>query len=235
MSPAPLIGITGKRGYGKDLKGSFQVMGHLHVDVYWVDYAQGVISAGGVPVFLPLDVNPDLYINRLDGILMSGGADIHPNLYGEEPAPETYKPEPLRDEFETALLDAVCEYELPVAGICRGLQMINVYFGGSLIQDVPEHAVRDKPPNSEVHTVILDEASTLGGLYGPSREVNSLHHQSIDRLGKDLAATATSQDGGIEGIEHESLPLVAVQWHPEMMNTRDNDPLFKWLIHQASG
>ena len=139
MSPAPLIGITGKRRSGKDLKGSLQVMGDLHFDVYWVDYAQGILSAGGVPVFLPLDVNPDLYINRLDGILMSGGADIHPNLYGEEPAPETYKPEPLRDEFETALLDAVCEYELPVAGICRGLQMINVYFGGNLIQDVPEH------------------------------------------------------------------------------------------------
>ena len=80
MSPAPLIGITGKRRSGKDLKGSLQVMGDLHFDVYWVDYAQGILSAGGVPVFLPLNVNPDLYINRLDGILMSGGADIHPNL-----------------------------------------------------------------------------------------------------------------------------------------------------------
>jgi len=233
MSNTPLIGITGKRRTGADLKGSLKVMSDLSLDVYWVDYSQGILAAGGLPVFLPLGVDPSLYVERLDGLLMSGGADIQPELYGSEPAPETYKPEPIRDEFETALLDAVIDLELPVAGICRGLQMINVYSGGNLIQDVPRHAVRDKPPATEVHTVKIMEGSLLEKLYGPSREVNSLHHQSIGDIGENLVITARSEDGGVEGIEHQSLPIVAVQWHPEMMTSRDTDPLFNWLVTEA--
>ena len=233
MNKAPLIGITGKRRTGADLKGSLQVMGHLQFDVYWVDYSQGILAAGGIPVFLPLGVDPALYVERLDGLLMSGGADIQPERYGAKPAPETYKPEPIRDEFEVALLDAAFDRELPVAGICRGLQIINVHAGGSLIQDVPTHAVRDKPPATEAHTVNIVENTLLEELYGPSRKVNSLHHQSIGEIGDGLLVTARSEDGIVEGIEHGSLPVVAVQWHPEMMNTRDTDPLFQWLVSAA--
>ena len=98
---------------------------------------------------------------------------------------------------------------------------------------MPTHAVRDKPPATEAHTVNIVENTLLEELYGPSRKVNSLHHQSIGEIGDGLLVTARSEDGIVEGIEHGSLPVVAVQWHPEMMNTRDTDPLFQWLVSAA--
>tara|TARA_B100001778_G_scaffold59853_2_gene46533 strand:+ start:681 stop:1400 length:720 start_codon:yes stop_codon:yes gene_type:complete len=229
----PLIGITGRRRKGEMLRGSLKVMNHLPFDVYWVDYAQGVIAAGGVPVFLPLSLDPAEIIPRLDGLLMSGGADIDPKRYGAEPEPELQSIEPARDEFELKILELVYERELPVAGICRGLQILNVHAGGSLYQDVPPHSVRDKAPSTRVHDITTEKGSILEKLYGEKLEVNSLHHQSIKTLGKDFSASATSNDGIVEGIEHSQLPIVAVQWHPEMLDTRDSDPIFRWLVSKA--
>tara|TARA_Y100000996_G_scaffold88329_1_gene61828 strand:- start:1950 stop:2669 length:720 start_codon:yes stop_codon:yes gene_type:complete len=229
----PLIGITGRRRKGEMLRGSLKVMNHLPFDVYWVDYAQGVIAAGGVPVFLPLSLDPAEIIPRLDGILMSGGADIDPKRYGAEPEPELQSIEPARDEFELKILELVYECELPVAGICRGLQILNVHAGGSLYQDVPPHSVRDKAPSTRVHDITTEKGSILEKLYGEKLEVNSLHHQSIKTLGKHFSASATSNDGIVEGIEHSQLPIVAVQWHPEMLDTRDSDPIFRWLVSKA--
>ena len=229
----PLIGITGRRRKGEMLRGSLKVMNHLPFDVYWVDYAQGVIAAGGVPVFLPLSLDPAEIIPRLDGILMSGGADIDPKRYGAEPEPELQSIEPARDEFELKILEQVYECELPIAGICRGLQILNVHAGGSLYQDVPPHSVRDKAPSTRVHDITTEKGSILEKLYGEKLEVNSLHHQSIKTLGKHFSASATSNDGIVEGIEHSQLPIVAVQWHPEMLDTRDSDPIFKWLVSKA--
>ncbi|OUV77184.1 MAG: hypothetical protein CBC90_06135 [Acidimicrobiaceae bacterium TMED130] len=229
----PLIGITGRRRKGEMLRGSLKVMNHLPFDVYWVDYAQGIIAAGGVPVFLPLSLDPAEIIPRLDGILMSGGADIDPKRYGAEPEPELQSIEPARDEFELKILELVYECELPVAGICRGLQILNVHAGGSLYQDVPPHSVRDKAPSTRVHDITTEKGSILEKLYGEKLEVNSLHHQSIKTLGKHFSASATSNDGIVEGIEHSQLPIVAVQWHPEMLDTRDSDPIFKWLVSKA--
>ena len=229
----PLIGITGRRRKGEMLRGSLKVMNHLPFDVYWVDYAQGVIAAGGVPVILPLSLDPAEIIPRLDGLLMSGGADIDPKRYGAEPEPELQSIEPARDEFELKILELVYERELPVAGICRGLQILNVHAGGSLYQDVPPHSVRDKAPSTRVHDITTEKGSILEKLYGEKLEVNSLHHQSIKTLGKDFSASATSNDGIVEGIEHSQLPIVAVQWHPEMLDTRDSDPIFRWLVSKA--
>ena len=229
----PLIGITGRRRKGEMLRGSLKVMNRLPFDVYWVDYAQGVIAAGGVPVFLPLSLDPAEIIPRLDGLLMSGGADIDPKRYGAEPEPELQSIEPARDEFELKILELVYECELPVAGICRGLQILNVHAGGSLYQDVPPHSVRDKAPSTRVHDITTEKGSILEKLYGEKLEVNSLHHQSIKTLGKHFSASATSNDGIVEGIEHSQLPIVAVQWHPEMLDTRDSDPIFRWLVSKA--
>ena len=229
----PLIGITGRRRKGEMLRGSLKVMNPLPFDVYWVDYAQGVIAAGGVPVFLPLSLEPAELIPRLDGLLMSGGADIDPKRYGAEPEPELQSIEPARDEFELKILELVYECELPVAGICRGLQILNVHAGGSLYQDVPPHSVRDKAPSTRVHDITTEKGSILEKLYGEKLEVNSLHHQSIKTLGKHFSASATSNDGIFEGIEHSQLPIVAVQWHPEMLDTRDSDPIFRWLVSKA--
>ena len=234
VNPKPLIGITGRRRTGDKLRGSLEVMNHLSFEVYWVDYAEGIIAAGGIPVFLPLSLDPSEIIPRLDGILMSGGADIDPERYGADPEPELQSIEPVRDDFELKVLEKVYENELPVAGICRGLQILNVYAGGTLFQDVPPHAARKEPPSSRVHEVTFDDGSLFSGLYGSSIQVNSLHHQSIDKLGKGFLATGVSNDQGIEAIEHVERPIIAVQWHPEMLDTRDSDPLFQWLVQRSS-
>jgi putative glutamine amidotransferase len=98
---------------------------------------------------------------------------------------------------------------------------------------VPTHAGLDAPPTREHHDVLIEAGSRLAGIYGERRPVNSLHHQAVDRLGSDLRVTARADDGGIEGIEHIELPIVAVQWHPEMMTTASTDPIFAWLVDQA--
>tara|TARA_B100000965_G_scaffold65671_1_gene51428 strand:- start:2843 stop:3562 length:720 start_codon:yes stop_codon:yes gene_type:complete len=229
----PLIGITGRRRKGDKLRDSLKVMNHLFFDAYWVDDAQGIIAAGGIPVFLPLSLDPAEIIPHLNGILMSGGADIDPQQYGAEPEPELQAIEPIRDEFELSLLEEIYQREIPVAGICRGLQILNVHAGGSLYQHVPPHAVRDKAPSTRVHDITTEKGSILEKLYGKRLEVNSLHHQSIKTLGKQFSASATSNDGIVEGIEHSQLPIIAVQWHPEMLDTSDSDPIFKWLVSKA--
>ena len=141
---------------------------------------------------------------------------------------------PLRDAFEIALLDAAVNSGLPVLGICRGPQLINIAAGGTLHQHLPEHAATDGPPDATPHTVITVEGSQLREMYGPEVAVNSLHHQAVDQLGDGYIATAHSPDGIIEGIEHAELPILAVQWHPELMTGALADPCFRWLVDNAS-
>ncbi len=140
---------------------------------------------------------------------------------------------PLRDAFEIALLDAAVNSGLPVLGICRGPQLINIAAGGTLHQHLPEHAATEGPPDATPHTVTTTEGSQLREMYGPEVAVNSLHHQAVDRLGDGYIATAHSPDGIIEGIEHTELPILAVQWHPELMTEALADPCFGWLVEHA--
>lgn len=231
--PRPLIGLTGRRKTAGQLVGTPEVLHDLDGDWFYADYARGVLEAGGLPVNLPLDADPSLYLDRLDGILLSGGADIGAEHYGSETGEADDPVEPQRDDFELALFAGARERELPTLGICRGLQLINVGSGGTLHQHVPEHAGFTRPPATLLHDIELRADSVLGGLYGQSHQVNSLHHQTVDAVGDGLRVTA-SHDGSVEGLEHESLPIVAVQWHPEMLPTRSQDPIFGWLIEAAS-
>jgi len=229
----PLIGITGRRKTGDQLKDSPAILGEL--DGYWfyANYARAIIEAGGIPVALCPDAQASHYLDRLDGILLSGGTDIEPERYGASSETDAFAPEPDRDEFELDLLNAAAEYEKPMLGICRGLQMLNVFAGGTLNQDVPSHAAFDKPPSTPFHPVTIEPGSVLGGLYGPSIEVNSLHHQTVDKVGADLMVSGR-HGPDVEGLEHCTLPMVAVQWHPEMMPTRPTDPIFGWLVAEAT-
>lgn len=154
---------------------------------------------------------------------------------GNAPAPAADDSVPLRDAFEIALLDAAVNCGLPVLGICRGPQLINIAAGGTLHQHLPAHAATDGPPDATPHTVITVEGSQLRRMYGPEVAVNSLHHQAVDQLGDGYIATAHSPDGIIEGIEHTELPILGVQWHPELMTDALADPCFRWLVDNASG
>ncbi len=234
MPPRPLIGITGRRKRGDQLVGNLNILADFSVDLYYADYGRGVLEAGGLPVHLPLDVDPAELIPRLDGVLLTGGADINPQRYGHESLTDAFPPEPLRDEHEFAVLDTAYNDRIPVAGICRGLQIVNIHAGGTLHQDVPSHAGFDSPATTEWHDVTFDDDTVLGGIYGPYLAVNSLHHQTVDEVGRNLRVTARSGDDSVEGLEHENLPVIAVQWHPEMLPTRASDPLFAWLVSKAS-
>ena len=230
----PLIGLTGRRKNGSQLVGQPESLKHLEGDWYYADYARGVLAAGGLPVHLPLDADPSLFVDRLDGILISGGADVWPERYGATPLPSADPAEHERDDFELALLDAAVSRSLPTLGICRGLQIMNVHAGGTLHQHVPEHARYDVAPTGPIHAITITENSALASLYGTDHQVNSLHHQTIDAVGTDFTVTAAHEDGTVEGLEHRSLPMLAVQWHPEMLNTRDADPVFGWIVEQAA-
>jgi putative glutamine amidotransferase len=230
----PLIGLPGRRKTGHDIVGMPTSLLDLELDLYYADYARGILEAGGLPVHLPLDADPAALAERLDAVVLTGGADIDPSRYGAAPETDQFPPEPIRDAFELTLLDAAVQRELPVLGICRGLQLINVAAGGTLHQDVPPHSCFDDPPHQLAHAISVQEGSTLHGLYGDRIEVNSLHHQAVDELGARLRITATADDGTVEGLESTDGRIVAVQWHPEMLATRSTDPVFGWIVEVAT-
>jgi len=236
--PKPLIGLTGRRRSAAAVAGFPESLHGLAIDLYLADYAREVLAAGGLPVHLPMDADPWEYAIHLDGVLLSGGADLHPSRYGAEPDGNgDYEPD--RDELELGLLGAARARNLPILGICRGLQLMNVAAGGTLHQHVSEHARYDVAPDAHVHEVAFEPGSLLASIYqppgadhaAPDRKVNSLHHQTVDRVGDGLTVVARSSDGTVEGLETDDGAMVAVQWHPEMLSTPE--PVFDWLIDRA--
>lgn len=204
-------------------------LGELHIDMYFADYARSVYAAGGMPVHLPIDADPVEWTHHLDGLVLTGGADIDPARYGHEnTASDT---EPQRDDVEFALYETALTDGIPVLGICRGFQLVNVFAGGTLHQSVPEHARYDLAPSTAVHELAIEPDSIVHRLYGDHHRVNSLHHQTADAIGDGLRVTARAEDGTPEAIEIESVGVLAVQWHPEMMN--HDDPAFGWVVDAA--
>ena len=230
----PLIGITGRRREGQLIKDFPKPLQGCLLDTYITDYSESVAAAGGLPVLLTPDADVAPLLERLDGVLLSGGADIEPQRYGAQTEPECGPVEPERDEFELAIYERVVAMQIPLLGVCRGLQLVNVGSGGTLHQHVPDHTVGKQPAHTEIHEVKIEPGTTLATIYNTeSRGVNSLHHQALDRVAEGLLVSARSDDGYVEGVEHPSLPVVAVQWHPELMKDAKNDPLFAWLVAAA--
>lgn len=225
----PLIGLPGRRTKAGEITGFPAKMDSVDIDIYLADYARAVIDAGGLPVHLPLDVEPGRFIEHLDGLILTGGADVDPARYGAENEASMY--ETIRDEIEFELLGGALEADLPVLGICRGLQVLNVHAGGTLHQDVPTHARYDVDPAERIHSATIETGSRLGGMYGAHVKINSLHHQSVDEVGSGLRVVARGDDGGVEALEMDGRAVIAVQWHPEMLN--EVEPIFKWLVDAA--
>lgn len=212
-----------------------------------MDYARSVRSVGGLPLAIPVLADGNYLqeiINELDGFIFSGGRDISPLNYNTSIKKGLTMVNPERDEFEFKLLEAVLSAGKPILGICRGFQLINVYFGGSLYQDLAvkpasqlEHFAKMLPKYSPCHRVKLSRDSKLFPVF-QSEEilVNSLHHQAIDQVGKGLVVKGKAEDGVIEVLESPDYPdMTAVQWHPEMMAEKDKSQLniFKLFIREC--
>lgn len=211
----PLIGVTA--GTDAQRPGFFQLR---------EDYLRSVEQAGGLPVVLAPGQASDAgeLLDGIDGLLLSGGPDVDPVLFGEEPHEKLGRVTRDRDDFELALTRAALERDVPLLAICRGQQVLNVAAGGTLVQDIPSQlpgAINhdpDVPRDALAHAVRLAEGTRLHALLGAPRvEVNSFHHQSVRDVAPTLVATAWSEpDEVVEGLESRQHRFVlGVQWHPE--------------------
>jgi putative glutamine amidotransferase len=205
-------------------------------------YVTAVVRAGGIPLMFPILDPADVadVIDTVDGLLFTGGGDIEPSRYGAPRMAETDGVEPARDAWELALATAALDHDLPILGVCRGSQLLNVACGGTLMQHLPDVSVvghRDRLRFAErIHDVEVLVGSRLASvielhLVG----VNTLHHQAVAELGEGLRAVAWAPDGIIEAIEGSGTRrLIGVQWHPELLPHLAGHPdLFAWLIEES--
>jgi putative glutamine amidotransferase len=212
-------------------------MSGLRFDLHFSDYPRSVAAAGGLPVELTRDADVEGMIEHLDGLVLSGGADLDPALYGQEPDENLQSLEPDRDEWEMELLSAARKRDIPVLAICRGFQLVNVAFGGTLVQHVEldqgsGHPQWDVDGHTATHEVNVVADTMISTLLPARWSVNSLHHQIVERLGEGLTPSATAPDGVVEAFETAEGDLLAVQWHPELLLAPD--PTFVWLVERAT-
>jgi gamma-glutamyl-gamma-aminobutyrate hydrolase PuuD len=185
---------------------------------------------------LPAAGAAEAVVSRIDGLMLTGGSDLDPSLFGAEAHPETLRPDPARDHFEIGLLEAAAASGLPVLAICRGIQVVNVWRGGTLHQHLPDIGADPdhlgEPGVYGSHRVRVESSSRLGAILGaPVLDVPTHHHQAVDRIGAGLHACGWSSDGVVEALEDpDARYLVAVQWHPEM---GDDPSLFESLVAAA--
>jgi putative glutamine amidotransferase len=250
----PIIGISAKYSKNEQV-GLLSEQGVQGEEWHLISngYIRSVTDAGGIPVILPIYSDPEQVLKvlpLLHGILLSGGSDISPSVYGETAIDAVGETNALLDAMELGICKEILgKSELPVLGICRGLQIINIAFGGTLYQDLSESTAPSHPSLGDLtprwtiaHEVQIEEKSLLNRIVGKKNlNVNSFHHQSVRTPGKGLKISARSADGTIEAMEGTGKAfLLGVQWHPEMMAPDDSisDPdskeLFRYFNHQSA-
>lgn len=207
------------------------------------DYIKNVLKSGGIPLLLPIIDDIEIIqkqIEGLDGLILSGGQDVNPKLYGQAPSPFLGAVRDDRDFFEIHALQAAFARRIPILGVCRGMQLLNVAFGGTLHQDIPQELGFDHQQkhhrHDPCHKVEIYSDTLLHKILENSHiDTNSFHHQSVKDLASCFRINARSEDGVIEGIEHKEGFVLGVQWHPEMMVEKHHDmqKLFSALVAAA--
>ncbi|CAA9270639.1 MAG: Glutamine amidotransferase, class I [uncultured Acidimicrobiales bacterium] len=229
---APRIGLTSSPGVFED-----RLVATLERA-----YTAAIVQAGCIPLYLPMldPIQAEAVVSVLDGLLFTGGGDVDPTWYGRQPSPHLGPVNGEQDGWEMALVRAGLSHELPMLGICRGSQVMNVALGGTLVQHLPdtttlEHCVKERC-SSPVHDVVVDGRSRLGAVLGvESLGVNSLHHQAVEQLGDGLYPVAWAEDGTVEAVESSGPNrMIGVQWHPELLvDDARHAALFSWLAAEA--
>lgn len=239
-----MIGLTGSRHLGMTQLPGLPLQGVSVSD----DYTQGVEQAGGLPFVIPYAANQETLgaiAERLDGLLLTGGEDVDPNLYNEEPIRGLGEVRSERDELELTLIHMMRAQGKPILGICRGMQILNVALGGTLYQDLPrqwkgEIAHAQKAARSHVsHRVKIDPDSRLAACFNGETliKVNSFHHQAVKDVASALRPVAWDAEGLVEAVESKTGSwMLAVQWHPENLWRNDETVLgfFRSLVNAAS-
>ncbi len=238
----PIIGITSRQPIIETAGGDLKA--HVVDQVY----TDAVIRCGGTPILLS-PVAPDeapQILDRIDGLVLSGGGDIDPAFYRSKLHDDMYAIDPQRDEFEFALIREAQTRRMPTLAICRGLQVLNVALGGTLIEDIPsevgstDHAVRGPEVVNCHQNVTIEPGSLVAQAIGDTQAcVNSIHHQAVRDVAPGLQARGWTSDGVVEVLDPDdhSWPLLAVQWHPEYLAVNDDQAslaLFTRLVAQAS-
>jgi putative glutamine amidotransferase len=227
----PLIGIT---TYVTPAKWSYW---ELEAALIPADYVRAVERAGGRALLVPPSADGvEETLDALDGLLFSGGSDLDPELYDQEPHDETFGIHEERDRAELALLTAALERDMPVLAICRGSQVLNVARGGDLVQHLPDVVGDEKhkhaPGTFSDHDVTVEDGTRLGALLGEHAPVKSHHHQGIGRIGDGLRVAAHAEDGTVEAVEDPARRFaVGVLWHPE---AGEDARLFEELVREAA-
>ncbi|MFQ5484436.1 MAG: gamma-glutamyl-gamma-aminobutyrate hydrolase family protein [Desulfobacterales bacterium] len=241
----PLIAITCSRVIGGAW--SQNSPGHF-MDYVFDEYSSAVYHSGGAPILLPTAQNHESLqsiCERIDGLILTGGPDVDPHFYGEEPLPRLGEVDEAIDLTELSVVKIALKEDLPILGICRGIQVLNVSEGGTLYQDIANQVkksinhLQKKDKRVNAHDVRIDGNTLLHSIFKRKKiRVNSRHHQAIKDLAPSLIATAWAQDGIIEAVENSSKSFViGVQWHPEGTWEKDvfSKKLFRSLIQASKG
>jgi len=203
-------------------------------------YIKSVQRAGGVPVIIPPLQDESIieqYLNLCHGFVLSGGGDVDPYYWGEHPGPELGEINPWRDYFELCITRRILNLHIPVLGICRGCQVLNIAAGGSVIQHISSslNHHQNAPRNYAIHDVHIEKTSKLGNILQTENiRVNSFHHQAVKNLGQNMLSCAYASDGIIEAIERVDFSFaIGVQWHPECLEDKNSAGIFKALVEAA--
>lgn len=238
----PIIGISGS--WIIDQNGMFPGYHRSYVND---DYISAVILEGGIPFIIPFSTDKDVIkqqVENIDALILSGGHDVTPKFYQQDPHQKLGEVWPERDEFDFTLIKEAEKRKIPILGICRGAQILNVYHGGTLYQDLdafPKEAIKHDQghtPTFESHSIDIKEDSLLAEILETNQTmVNSFHHQVIDKLPSFFEAEAHANDGVIEAFVNKQYDGIefGVQWHPEMLHKTDPSmaKLFNYLIKKA--